>query len=278
MTATIDPTRYLQLGGVAPAASLDGRAALEYLTAKGFGDNYLQQSRDALSRRAGTGLDLEPATGEACDFCGRPLMGGEFDRLRDGRQRCVICSKTVVTTHDEFVALFHEVRRNFEVIFEVQFRVGMTVRMENAKVIARQTNERPRTTPGFDARVLGFARPNAAGYDLYVENGSPKLPTIWTLAHELTHVWQQRTWNRAAILERYGAANELFIYEGMASWASVQYMYSTRETDFARREAALTRARDDEYGAGFRLFEKRYPLRAGGNVLRDTPFKHPFPL
>ena len=133
-------------------------------------------------------------------------------------------------------------------------------------------------TPGFDARVLGFARPNAAGYDLYVENGSPKLPTIWTLAHELTHVWQQRTWNRAAILERYGAANELFIYEGMASWASVQYMYSTRETDFARREAALTRARDDEYGAGFRLFEKRYPLRAGGNVLRDTPFKHPFPL
>jgi len=278
MTARIVPSRYLEYGGVAPARSLDASAALAYLTSKGFGDNYLEQSRVALSLRSGEEPDVSTATEATCNFCGRPLMGGEFDRLGDGRQRCITCSKTAVATQEEFVAVFKEVKRNFEVIFEVQFRVVMTVRMENAKTIARHTTENPRSAPGFDARVLGFARETANGYDLYVENGSPRLPTIWTLAHELTHVWQYRTWDRGMIRAKYGAENELFIYEGMAAWASLQYLHCTGETDFARREAANTRSRDDEYGAGFRLFEDRYPLRSAGTVLKDTPFKHPTPL
>lgn len=277
MSARIDPPRYLEYGGVAPAKSLDPAGALAYLTAKGFGDNYLEQSRVALALR-GEEHEFIPGTGAVCHFCWRPLMGGEFDRLGDGRHRCITCSKSVVSTHEEFVETYHEVRRNFEAVFEVQFRVGMTVRMENAKVIARHTTESPRAVPGFDARVLGFARETSGGYDLYIENGSPKLPSISTLAHELTHIWQYRTWDRAAIRERYGAGNELFIYEGMAAWASAQYLLCTGETDFARREAAMTRARDDEYGHGFRLFEERYPLRSAGSVLANTPFKHPLPL
>lgn len=278
MSPAMEPMRYLEYGGVAPASSLDTAAALDYLRAKGFGDNPLEQSRDAIARQTAAMLEFEPAGDDRCDFCGRPLMGGEFDRLRDGRQRCITCSKTVVATHEEFVELFHEVRRNFEAIFELRFRVGMTVRMENAKVIARQTSERPRDAPGFDARVLGFVRDSPSGYELFVENGAPKLPTIWTLAHELTHIWQYSTWNRRAILARYGAANERYVFEGMASWASIQYMFCTRETDFALRESLLTRLRNDEYGAGCRLFAARYPLRVRDTVLPDTPFEHALPL
>lgn len=274
----VDPERYLEYGGVAPARSLDTRGALDYLTSRGFGSNYLEQARVAVSLRSAEDRAFAPTSDAECDFCTRPLMGGEFDRLADGRQRCVLCSKTVVATHDEFVGLYQEVKRNFELIFEVQLRAGMTVRNASAKVIARQTNENPRATPGGGARILGFARENAGGYDLYLENGSPKLPAIWTLVHELTHVWQYRAWNRQALRLTYGPANELFIYEGMASWVSAQYFFSTMEIDFARRWAAHTRDRDDEYGAGFRLFEERYPFRSGGTVLRDTPFKHPLPL
>ncbi|BDZ47185.1 hypothetical protein [Naasia aerilata] len=278
MTARIDPKRYLQLGGVAPAHSFNGSTTLAYLQSKGFGDNYLEQSRVAVGRGAGQDFVFEPGTANYCDFCARPLMGGEFDLLQDGRERCVTCSRTAVTTHEEFVLLYQEVRRNLEVIFEIQFNVGITVRMENAKTIARRTNERFEPTAGFDPRVLGFGSKTANGYELYIENGSPKLPSIQTMAHELTHIWQFRNWDESAIHAKYGARNHLFIYEGMASWAMIQYLYSTKETDFASREAAHTRARQDEYGAGFRLFEERYPIRVDGRVLRETPFKHKLPL
>jgi hypothetical protein len=278
VTAKINPQRYLEFGGVAPARSLDGRGALAYLQSKGFGENYLEQSRVALGQRTGEEFIFEPATKNYCDFCAKPLMGGEFDRLQDGRERCITCSRTAVTTHEEFVSLYQEVRRNLEIVFEIQFNVGITVRMENAKAIARHTNEKFEPTPGFDARVLGFASQSPSGYDLHIENGSPKLPSIQTMAHELTHIWQYRTWDQTSIHAKYGAENHLFIYEGMASWAMVQYLYCTKETEFADREAAQTRARTDEYGVGFRMFEERYPLRINGSVLRDTPFKHVLPL
>ena len=278
MTTQIDPKRYLEFGGVAPAHSLDSSAALAYLQAKGFGDNYLEQSRTAVGRHSGVEFVFDPVTTNYCDFCAKPLMGGEFDRLQDGRERCITCSKTAVTTHEEFVALYQEVRRNLEIVFEIQLNVGITVRMENAKAIAKHTHEHFQPTPGFDARVLGFATRSASGYELRIENGSPTLPSIQTMAHELTHIWQYRRWDQAAMDARYGAQNHLFIYEGMASWAMLQYLYSTKETDFANREAAMTRARKDEYGEGFRMFEERYPLSIGSQVMRDTPFKNAFPL
>jgi hypothetical protein len=278
MTVKIDPKRYLEYGGVAPARSLDGAATLAYLQAKGFGQNNLEQSRLALERRAGEEFVFDPATLNYCDFCAKPLMGGEFDRLQDGRERCITCSRTAVTTHEGFFSLYQEVRRNLEIMFEIQFNVGITVRMDNAKTIARLTREKFEPTPGFDARVLGFASENAGGYDLRIENGSPKLPSIQTMAHELTHIWQYRNWDQQQIQAKYGAERRLFVHEGMASWVMVQYLYCTNEGDFAAREAALTRARTDEYGVGFRLFEERYPLRIDGKELRDTPFKRAFPL
>ena len=278
MTTKIEPKRYLEFGGVAPARGLDGSGALAYLQSKGFGGNYLEQSRAALDDRAGEEFVFEPAIANYCDFCARPLMGGEYDRLQDGRERCITCTRTAITTHEEFVLLSHEVRRNLEIVFEIQFNVGITVRMESAKAIARHSNEHFEPTPGFDGRVLGFASQTAAGFDLHIENGSPKLPSIQTMAHELTHIWQFRNWDQQAINAKYGADNYLFVSEGMASWAMVQYLYCTKEPDFANREAAQTRARTDEYGVGFRLFEERYPLRVDGTVLRDTPFKHGLPL
>jgi hypothetical protein len=37
--------------------------------------------------------------------------------------------------------------------------------------------------------VLGVAIKDRSGYTLLVENGSPRMASILTMAHELTHIW-----------------------------------------------------------------------------------------
>ena len=37
-----------------------------------------------------------------CDFCGVELAGGEYDVLKDGRERCGRCSATALRTGEEF--------------------------------------------------------------------------------------------------------------------------------------------------------------------------------
>ena len=71
----------------------------------------------------------------------------------------------------------------------------------------------------------------------------------------------------------------LLIYEGMAKWAEIQYLYLIGETNVARREELITRARNDEYGIGFRLYEEHYPLSREVMICDETPFtpdRYPF--
>ena len=64
----------------------------------------------------------------------------------------------------------------------------------------------------------------------------------------------------------------LLIYEGMAKWAEIQYLYLIGETNAAKREEYITRNRQDEYGVGFRLYEDQYPLSREAMACDDTPF------
>ncbi|MBP3468892.1 MAG: hypothetical protein J6K26_05180 [Lachnospiraceae bacterium] len=54
-----------------------------------------------------------------------------------------------------------------------------------------------------DGRTLGFAQKDASGYSLYIENGSPRLAAMATIAHELTHIWQYQNWDDKAIIAAY---------------------------------------------------------------------------
>lgn len=271
-------TDYLNYGGIAPHPAVDPVGALDYLRGLGFSGGDLEQARAAVVVHERREFVFEPHGANYCDFCMTRLMGGEFDRLQDGRERCVRCSRSVLATHEEFVEVYEEVKRNLELGFEVQMAPPLSLRMVNAKEIARRTGERFAPTPGFDGRVLGFARRSTGGYELSIENGSPKLGAVITLAHELTHIWQYLNWNEARIDHRYGARHRLTVYEGMATWVQVQYLYFIKEFDRAEREEAYQRQRRDEYGVGFRLFEDRYPLDRSGMGRPDTPFRHAFPL
>lgn len=270
---------YLAYGGHEAAEGLDLQGTLEYLQGLGLGGGYLEQAREAVAAYEPREFAFE-RNENYCDFCMARLMGGEFDRLADGRERCLRCSRTVLASQDAFQELFEEVRRGLEAVFDVSLTVSMPIRMSNAREIARQTGERFQPTPGFDGRVLGFVRRSSGGLEFWIENGAPKLAALGTIAHELTHVWQYRTWDEAAVRTRYGAEHALPVYEGMASWVMVQYLYSIKEFDYARREEAYLRLREDEYGAGFRIYESRYPLDRSGDIdtRRDSPFRRPLPL
>ena len=63
----------------------------------------------------------------------------------------------------------------------------------------------------------------------------------------------------------------------MAKWAEIQYLMLMNEKSYAKRQEITTILRDDEYGRGFILYAKKYPLSEGSNVTK-TPFKQNPPL
>ena len=100
-----------------------------------------------------------------------------------------------------------------------------------------------------------------------IENGSPRLASIDTMVHEMTHIWQYLNWNDNEVtsIYRMGKASctaiaRDIVYEGMAMWASIQYLYQIGETYYAAQQEALAESRTDVYGIGYRLYAEQYPI------------------
>ena len=120
--------------------------------------------------------------------------------------------------------------------------------------------------------ILGVAINQKKKYSILLENGAPRISLISTFAHELTHIWQYTNWDIDKKMPKCSAEKRLLIYEGMAKWVEIQYLYLIGETDVARREEEFTRLREDEYGIGFRLYEDKYPLSREVMTCDYTPF------
>ena len=105
-----------------------------------------------------------------------------------------------------------------------------------------------------------------------MENGVPRISLIATFAHELTHIWQYVHWDNNKSLKKCPSSKRLLVYEGMAKWVEIQYLYLIGETNAAKREEYITRNRPDEYGIGFCLYEDRYPLTREAMNCEETPF------
>jgi len=119
--------------------------------------------------------------------------------------------------------------------------------------------------------ILGVAINKKKKYSILLENGAPRLPLIATFAHELTHIWQYTHWDNQKGFKLCAPGKRLLIYEGMAKWAEIQYLYLIGETNAAKREEYITRNRQDVYGIGFRLYEDRYPLSREVMSCDSTP-------
>lgn len=269
---------FLNYGGALSEDALATSETLDYLRRLGFGDNYLSRAREAVKTFDRASFEFEPDDASYCDFCFVRLTGVEYDVLPDGRDRCIRCSRSVVRTTDDLIEIVMEVRSKLELAFGISVRLPKEIGMANAKEIARRTGETFVATPSVDPRVLGFADSSRDGDSLFIENGSPKLAAITTIAHELVHIWQYSNWDEKHILALYGAARRLAVYEGMATWAHVQYLFFIKEFDHASRQEVYARERSDEYGEGFRAFAERYPIDRNGDTTGDSPFRRPTPL
>lgn len=217
---------------------------------------------------------IEEGIVHLCDFCGKPLLGVEYDILEDGRERCLTCSRQTVKSQAELEELFASVRGSMCVKYGIHIKSPITVRMVSSAEIASRMDRTFTPTPGFDARAVGVAVNSNGKYTIYLENGAPRLSLIETISHELTHIWQYENWNDAVINARYGSGNNLVIYEGMAVWSAIQYLFAVNEPEFATRLFTEEARREDEYGKGLRLYYKKYGMQTDGRIgRRRTPFQ-----
>lgn len=242
----------------------------KYFTARGYYDSALTKSRnrEVLEK---TFLDLE--TVNHCDFCGRPLSGVWYEKMTDGRIRCQDCSSSAINDVNEFRKIFYQTIETMENFFGIEFRQAIGVHTTDAKKIARGFGSVYQPSTEVASRVLGYAQVRHGDYKLFVENGSPRLATILTMVHELTHIWQFKNWNEKNIIAIYGnERNKDLVYEGMAVWVSIQYLYLIGETTYALEQELIWSDREDVYGEGFRLYRDKYPLKKDSSLIRYSPF------
>jgi len=253
---------------------------LDFLKLHGYEKNALEQARvnSDIATRIEAEIDFTKPDAHFCDFCAVELAGGEYDILIDGRERCTQCSNSAMKTVEQFTRLYENALRNMETFFGIRINVAIKVRLANAKKIAKLCGEKFIPTPGFDSRILALAKKDSDGYTIYVENGAPKIAAVANIVHELTHIWQYINWNRMKICSHYGRENELLVYEGMAKWAEIQYLFFLNEISYAKRQEIYTRGRIDAYGRGFVKYAEQYPLVYGPGYRKDSPFNKEWPV
>ncbi len=254
-------------------AAFDCNAAKDYLAGMGVAtDGPLTQARK-LKGKSSLYAGYRDPTERYCDFCGKALSGAEYERLKDGRDRCSECSETVVHGKENFEVLFHQVREGLIEKYGIDLPAKMTVQVVSTKKLARATGKKFVPSKNFDARTVGLATNRKGKYGVMFENGVPRISLIATTAHELTHIWQYSHWDANAIEKKYGE-HTLAIYEGMSKWSEIQYLFLMNETTQAERALANEALRTDVYGFGLRLFMNEYPFSRGIMLEGDTPFNH----
>ena len=207
-----------------------------------------------------------------CSYCGAEISGVEFYRLPDGRLRCTTCSNTVVKTKQEVEELCQKVIENMDTFFGATIDVPVSIQVVEERKLKKRLGLPLGAQDSQSILILGVAINKKKKYSIILENGAPRISLIATFAHELTHIWQYTHWDSNKKFKQCPKEKRLLIYEGMAKWVEIQYLYMIGETTVARREERITRDRPDEYGIGFRLYEDQYPLSRDTMNCDETPF------
>lgn len=209
-----------------------------------------------------------------CDFCGKELSGSELEILQDGRKRCINCSHSAIRNHEDFMKVYQQVKNDLYVYFHIQIDVKIEIKVTDAKTLHKKINRH--FIPGSNSnRVLGVAIKNSNhNFTIYLENGTPRLAMITTLIHELTHIWQYINFNEKELKKIYGKDHLLEIYEGMAKWVEIQYLYLLKEKIYAHHQEMIVLSKDNEYSRGYSYYASAYPINRINNILKNTPFYH----
>lgn len=265
---------YLLYGGEPEAEALDLDGTIDFLRGLGFDGGELRQAREgkdfseAMKRR-------DPGSGNkmTCSYCGSEISGVDYYRMPDGRMRCNTCSRTLVKTKEELSRIYQRILDNLDALFGASINVPVDLAMLDERSLKKKLKRPLSEVDDKSILILGVAVNRKKKYSIYLENGAPRISLIATFAHELTHIWQYTHWTDPKVFPKRKPKERLLLYEGMAKWAEIQYLYLVGETAVAKREEEFTRSRHDEYGIGFRLYENRYPLSRDAMVCGETPFR-----
>ena len=253
------------------ALDLDGTKS--FLQEIGFDGGELRQAREGKNCAENMrNTDKNKNNQMFCSYCATELSGVEFFRLPDGRMRCNTCSNTVVKSKAEVEAMCKRVIENMDSFFGARIDVPVSIEVADERKLKKKLGISLDTRDSQSMLILGVAVNKKQKYSIILENGAPRISLIATFAHELTHIWQYTHWDNNKNLKKCPKSKRLLIYEGMAKWVEIQYLYLVGETNVARREEYITRNRQDEYGIGFCLYEDRYPLSREAMFCEETPF------
>lgn len=262
------------------STSLDLEGTKSFLQGLGFDGGELRQAREGKGRAEDLrNAGMNKGNQMRCSYCGAEISGVEFFRLPDGRMRCTTCSSTVVKDKAEIKELCQRVITNMDNFFGATIGVPVSIEVTEERKLKKKVGVPLGTRDSQSLLILGVAINKKNKYSIILENGAPRISLIATFAHELTHIWQYTHWDNRKNFKTCPKEQRLLIYEGMAKWAEIQYLYLIGETDIAKREEYITRNRQDEYGIGFCLYEDRYPLSREAMSCEETPFtpnKYPF--
>lgn len=275
---------YMLYGGAPAAEELDLKGTSDFLKLLGFDGGELLQARmgkEFAERMNASESDDENKS--ICAYCGCEITGVDYARLPDGRLRCTTCSRTLVRSKEELTEIFKRVLDHLEALFGAIITVPINVDMLEERKLKKRAKCPVCTIDNNNILILGVAiqekdkKTKKKIYTVCLENGAPRICAIATFAHELTHIWQYTHWDNEGKGRKKGLPKlpkklRLILYEGMAKWVEIQYLYLIGETEVARREEEYTLTRKDEYGIGFKLFLDSFPLSKDTMVCDETPF------
>ncbi len=272
-------TYYLRYGEGKRTTPQDIDGTKAFLQLLGFDGGELRQARKGKPLDENIITNGGKTSPMRCSYCGAGISGVDFYKLPDGRLRCTNCSSTVVKSKTEIDEICKRVMDNMENFFGATVEVPVNIEVVDERKLKRKIGASIGTKDDQSLLILGAAVNKRKNYSIILENGAPRISLIATFAHELTHIWQYTHWDNKKGFKKCPKSKRLIIYEGMAKWAEIQYLYLVGEINAAAREELITKNRLDEYGVGFNLYEDRYPVIREAMTCEDPPFtpdKYPF--
>ncbi len=186
------------------------------------------------------------------------------------------CSRSLVESAQELETVYDRTRNNLENFFGIELKDSVRIEMTDSRKLKKKLRKRVGGIDTGGGLILGVAIKDRKDFIILLENGAPRITVISTIAHELTHIWQYVNWDRKELKKKYGADNLLLLYEGMAMWTEIRYLYFIGETEVASRLEEKTSERQDEYGKGFLLYADEYPISKNVMEYNETPFMADF--
>lgn len=196
-----------------------------------------------------------------CTFCGKPAL---FTcRMDDQRRMCRSCKQQQIGQRDEIKELYRETVDFLCNTYHIKLRKSIHLRLKSADSIRKKCQY------SGAGRILGFY--NSGSHELWVEARGPRNAVQDTMIHELTHCWQFDNTNVAKLKRKFKDQYLLFL-EGHSSYMEVDAMRKLGETEYADFIERQLMAREDEYGAGYRML-KEYLEEEEKKGSHHTPYE-----